>query len=93
MARDRGHVNRKLLGIRIAGPKALPAGTRLFRDGNEAGQVTSSVVSPRFGAIALAYIRRGNDTPGTQLEADAEGGRQPVEVTELPFGTGTGSGS
>src|SRR5262249_33594154 len=64
MARDRGHVNRRLFGIKIAGEEAVPAGTKLCRDGAEAGQVTSSVVSPRFGAIALAYIRRGSDQPG-----------------------------
>src|SRR5207253_401243 len=40
MARDRGHVNRTLLGIKAAQADALPRGARLFRDGNEVGQVT-----------------------------------------------------
>src|SRR5207249_7728705 len=64
MARDRGHVNRALLGLKLSGGPA-PAGTKLFREGKEVGQVTSSVVSPRLGPIALAYLRRGNWEPGT----------------------------
>ena len=83
MARDRGHVNRHLRGIRC--PALLAKGVKLFRDGAEVGQVTSAVQSPRFGAIALAYVRRGNDTPGTQLEAETDGTRQSVVVSSLPF--------
>lgn len=88
MARDRGHVNRKLMGIKVGGDSALPSGTRLFRDGNEVGQVTSSVVSPRVGAIALAYLRRGCDAPGTLLDVDSPGSGQTAEVASLPFGGG-----
>lgn len=90
MARDRGHVNRKFMGITISGQEALPAGTKLLRDGNEVGLVTSSVVSPRFGPIALAYLRRGSDAPGTWLEAELGGSRLSVQVTALPFGGGSG---
>jgi folate-binding protein YgfZ len=85
MARDRGHVNRKLLGIKIADGPAVPPGAKLFRDETDAGQVTSSVISPRFGPIALAYIRRGHDSPGTKLEVEVEGARRSAEVTGLPF--------
>src|SRR5262249_19267452 len=41
MARDRGHVNRKLLGIKITGEGLVPHGAKLLRDGAEAGQITS----------------------------------------------------
>lgn len=90
MARDRGHVNRKFMGLSVRGNEALPPGTRLFHEGNEVGLVTSSVVSPRFGPIALAYLRRGSDAPGTVLEAEWGGSRQAVQVTALPFGGGSG---
>src|SRR5262249_22831333 len=53
MARDRGHANRSLMGLRVRATEQLPAGTKLLRDGKEIGEVTSSVVSPRFGSIAL----------------------------------------
>jgi folate-binding protein YgfZ len=55
MARDRGQVNRVLLGVKVAAGDALPRGTRLFKGEEEVGQVTSSMHSPRLGqVIALA---------------------------------------
>lgn len=86
MARDRGHVNRHLRGVRLGAVGLLPKGTKLFRNDAEVGQITSAVESPRFGPIALAYLRRGNDAPGTVVEAETASGRQSVEVTALPFG-------
>jgi folate-binding protein YgfZ len=84
MARDRGQINRTLLGLKLSGGPA-PHGAPLFREGKEIGRVTSSVRSPRLGAIALAYVRRGNWEPGTPVEVEVEGGRQPATVTALPF--------
>jgi tRNA-modifying protein YgfZ len=84
MARDRGQVNRLLLGIKLPGGPA-PRNSLLYHDGKEIGRVTSSVVSPRLGAIGLAYIRRGSQEPGTALEVDAAGTRQPVVVATLPM--------
>jgi folate-binding protein YgfZ len=85
MARDRGQINRTLLGLRLTqGP--VPAGSLLFREGKEVGRTTSSVVSPRLGPIALAYVRRGHQEPGTPLELEAGGVRQPAVVAALPFG-------
>src|SRR5262249_21337078 len=73
MARDRGHVNRALLGATVAGDEALAFGTRLLHNGAEAGQVTSSVFSPRLGqVIALAYLKRGSQEPGTMLTVEPE---------------------
>ena len=75
MARDRGQVNRTLLGVKLTGGPA-PHGSLVYRDGKEIGRVTSSVQSPRLGtAIGLAYIRRGNQEPGTAVEVEVEGGR------------------
>src|SRR5262249_39483021 len=85
MARDRGHANRTLLGLKVAEGGAAPRGARVLRDGNEVGQVTSSVVSPRLGAIALAYIRRGHQEPGTAVEVEADAGQRKAEVAALPF--------
>jgi folate-binding protein YgfZ len=84
MARDRGQVNRTLLGLKLSG-KTVPHVSLLFRDGKEVGRVTSSVMSPRFGAIALAFVRRGNQEPGTAVEVEAGGKRAPAVVTPLPF--------
>jgi folate-binding protein YgfZ len=86
MARDRaGFVNRAFLGVQVLEGDVLPAGTKLFRDGNEVGLTTSSVLSPRLQApLALAYIRRGNQEPGTILEAETAEGRRPVKVLAFP---------
>jgi folate-binding protein YgfZ len=85
MARDRGQVNRTLLGLKV-GEAPVPAGSKLFRDGKEVGRVTSGVVSPRLGsAIALGYVRRGSQELGTVVEVDVNGERRPAEVAALPF--------
>jgi folate-binding protein YgfZ len=85
MARDRGQVNRTLLGLKLSGGP-VPRGALLFREGKEVGRVTSSVVSPRLGtAIALAYVRRGHQEPGTVLEVEDAGQRRRAEVVSLPF--------
>ncbi len=47
--------------------------------------MTSSVVSPRLGAVGLAYVRRGNQEPGTAVEVEVGGQRVPAVVTPLPF--------
>src|SRR5262249_2121769 len=74
--RDLGHANRELTGLRIDGPEPAPAGAKLWREGKEVGQVTSSVYSPALGtAIALAYVRRGSTEPGTAVEVESGGGR------------------
>ena len=93
MARDRGHVNRTLLGLRFAPDGRADAGTKLFREGKEVGQVTSSAMSPRLGAIGLAFIRRGNQEPGTIVEFEAAGSKRTAEVVSLPFSSlGAGAG-
>lgn len=56
--RAQGHVNKKLVRLRIEGADPLPAATKLAHDGADAGEITSSVFSPDSGNIAaLAYIR------------------------------------
>jgi glycine cleavage system T protein len=86
MARDRGHVNRFLVGLKVAGDGPLSPGARVFQGGNEAGQVTSSVVSPWLGTvIALAYLRRGSHEPGTAVEVESGSGQRPAQVAALPF--------
>jgi folate-binding protein YgfZ len=84
MARDRGQVNRTLMGVRFADAKeAVAHGSKLLADGGgEVGQVASSAWSPRLQQwIALAYVRRGQQQPGSKVHCD---GREGV-LAELPF--------
>lgn len=83
MARDRGHINRLLRGVKLAG--IVPHNSKLFAGDQEAGRVTSSIVSPRLGTIGLAYVRRQHWEPGTSLTVEVNGERQTVTVAELPF--------
>ncbi len=86
MARDRGHVNRLLVGIKVSGSEVLKPGTRLFHQGAEVGQVTSSVRSPRLGqVVALAYLRRGCWEPGTVVTIEPDSDGRSAEVAALPF--------
>jgi len=68
--RAQGHVNKKLVRLRIAVSEPPAAGSRLSVHGAEAGEITSSVRSPESGeAIALAYVRANFTEPGTELDA------------------------
>jgi tRNA-modifying protein YgfZ len=83
MARDRGQANRKMMGLMLAGAAPATSGTKVYRGAEEAGQITSSVFSPRLNkAIAMAYLRRGCWDAGIELTT-APGG--VGIVTALPF--------
>jgi folate-binding Fe-S cluster repair protein YgfZ len=71
----KGKPNRHLRGIRLAAP-AEP-GRPLTLAGKEVGRITSPVVSPRLGPVALALVRR-EAPPGTTLDDGSA-------VVELPF--------
>ncbi len=86
MARDRGVVQRALVGLRLDEP--VPSRSLLFREGKEIGRTASCVRSPRWGAIALAYVKRGSQTPGTVVEVEVQGQRRPATVSALPFTEG-----
>lgn len=77
-----GHVNKTLVGVRFAGSDLPPRDTRLSADGNEVGKVTSAAFSPRLDApLALAYVRRGHNAPGTRLDSPLG----EAEVVALPL--------
>ena len=83
--RSRGHVNRKLTGLRLSlrGSALPPAGAKLLSDGKEVGHITTAVHSPTLGAaIALGYVRREHLEAGTRLGVEGGG---PAEVAALPF--------
>lgn len=85
--RDLGHVNRMLRGLKVVEGKELPRGSKVSRDGKEVGVVTSSVTSPRQGgAIALAYLNRACQEPGTRVEVTVGAQRVNAEVSSFPFG-------
>lgn len=82
----RGHVNRKLAGLLLAGGHAAPTGARILYGDQEAGWITSSVWSPGLQkAIALGYLRREISEPGTPLRIEDDQESTQAEVVSLPF--------
>ncbi len=85
--RSRGHVNHLLVGLRFPDGE-LPAVGAAVRAGDVAvGEITSAAVSPDAGAIALAFVRVGNEAPGTKLAVEG----RVAQVRALPFVTPQGS--
>src|SRR5262249_11726374 len=79
--RGHGRVARKLVGFAIEGTVA-PSDGEVVRSGEtEIGRVTSAVLSPRFGAIALGYVQRDFIEPGTSVSV----GSAAARVVALPF--------
>jgi glycine cleavage system aminomethyltransferase T len=82
----RGHVNRKLVGLEIAGEVVPMTGTRLQAGDRDVGWVTSAAWSWRLGrVIALAYVRREHLEPATVLVVASPQGAMAT-VRTLPFG-------
>ena len=81
----RGHVNRHLRGLLCGDGDPPPPRAVLVDDaGKPIGDVRSSALSPRLGAIALAMVRREVE-PGTTLAARWDGGEARADVIRLPF--------
>jgi folate-binding protein YgfZ len=83
-----GHVNRELRGLRLADDlKTLPLkGDKLFHAGKEVGYITSAIRSPALKAnIALGYVRREVNQPGTELLLRTEAAEGIAKVVDLPF--------
>lgn len=78
----RGHMNRKLTGLRLTAEPPAPRAELRVGD-RKVGWITTVVRSPAHGLIALGYVHRDFLTPGTQVEV-ADAGAQ-VTVTALPF--------
>ena len=83
----RGHVAKKLTGVRMEQDMALENGAKILStDGKEIGGVTSSAVSPRLKyTIALAYVKYDYLEPGTQVKIISAKEELPATVTDLPF--------
>jgi folate-binding protein YgfZ len=74
-----GNVSKRLRGLRLGAPAA--AGDAIEAEGKDVGRVTTAAVSDRFGPIALAYVHRGHDEPGTTVTLAGA----PGNVVALPM--------
>jgi folate-binding protein YgfZ len=78
----RGHINRVLRTLAFGDSIADP-GRKLFWDGRPAGVVTSSVVSPRAGAVGIGMVRV---EPPSGATLTVEDGGEAI-VGPIPEGT------
>ncbi len=62
-----GEVAKKLWGVRWSGEGVVAPRTAFLRDAADVGWVTSSTVSPTFGSISLAYVKRGHGEAGAEV--------------------------
>ncbi|HNB52212.1 MAG TPA: glycine cleavage T C-terminal barrel domain-containing protein [Anaerolineales bacterium] len=76
-------ITRHLAGLQLDAP-VLP-GANVLADGKSAGSLTSVVVSPRFGPIALAILKRPSHEPGTEVVIETESGPVNAKVVSFPF--------
>jgi len=86
--RTYSEVAKALRGLTLSDDlRSLPKkGDKLFHDGKEAGFVTSATQSPRLkGEIALGYVKREVNQPGTELTLRTAEGESRVQIVELPF--------
>ena len=77
----KGRPNRHLRGLRLSAP--APPGTALRLGEKEVGTLGSAAVSPAFGPIGLAILRREAE-PGVTVAVGEDG--VTAEVVALPFG-------
>lgn len=77
--RSRGKVNRLL--VKLGLERAAQPGDPITREGKAVGEVTSAVVSPESGPLALGYVRREAAAPGTELSV----GGVSARVIEPPL--------
>lgn len=79
-----GQMNKRLCGLISLDDSPLTPGARLLSpdDAKDAGWITSATQSDRLDKeIALGYVKRGFNQPGTKLLAE----QRHIEVAELPF--------
>jgi folate-binding protein YgfZ len=77
----KGKPNRHLRGLRLSG--AAEPGAALTLGEKQVGTLGGAVVSPAFGPIGLAIVRREAE-PGTEIAVGEDG--VTAEVVALPFG-------
>jgi folate-binding protein YgfZ len=78
-------VTKHLVGLRLE--NSVQAGERIWVEGKSSGTITSSTISPKFGPIALGYVKRPYHEPGVNVRVSqtSDAGGISAIVTPLPF--------
>jgi aminomethyltransferase len=74
------------VGLALDGKRAAREGSPVLAGGAAAGTVTSGSFTPTLGkSVAMAYLAPAHAAPGTAVEIDIRGSREPARVVPLPF--------
>jgi folate-binding protein YgfZ len=85
--RTYGHVNRHLVALLLPTGSGAAAGDAVLAGGETVGRVTSAVDSAFRGhRVALAFVRREHEAPGTTLTVDSPSGPADGVVAAVPLG-------
>ena len=83
---SRGHVNRRLVGLKAEGDVVPDPGDPVLDDDRDIGRVTSAVASPRSRCpIALGYVHRDYFEPGSAVTIQHGDVTVSATVHALPF--------
>jgi folate-binding protein YgfZ len=86
MATYRGHVSKRISGLRVEGGVIPLRGDRIFKDEKEIGHITSATRSETLGeVIALGLVKYGFFDPGTPVQIKTGDSFSIAEVVALPF--------
>lgn len=82
----RGHLNRKLVGLKLDVPPAPLPEDDIVGDDGPMGHVTSATDSPALGyPVALGYVHRDYFEAGTSVAVRGKRGDSAARVVALPF--------
>ena len=84
--RDEGGPARKIIGLKIDGPRTPRQAMPVLAGDTEIGAVTSGCASPTLGhPIAMALVDREHTEPGAMMRIDGGRHQMEAEVVPLPF--------
>jgi len=78
-------VTKQMVGLHLEEEVKFGALVKNPENSQPVGNVTSAIISPRFGPIALAILKRPQDKAGTELIAEYGANSINATVSSLPF--------
>lgn len=74
------------VGVQLEGKRIARQGAELFQGTQRLGAITSGTFSPTLqSSLAMGYVPSEFAVPGTMIEVDIRGKREPARVVKLPF--------
>ena len=81
-----GHVNRRFVGLTLAGRDLPQTRSVIRKEGKDVGYVTTTLFSPGVNKpIALGFVNRVAYGPGTDVEVIAGDKSVAAMIVDLPF--------